>query len=130
MKFRFDNEYVKEDVEKVMELSNLDYTKAEKYLCEVAKDLDTENVFDVLEVIEQEQAEKGKRTYVRAESGEKKPRKPKTVKISQEKQEIFAIICELCRNFDDFNVLTENKLVEFTKNGKHFTLNLVENRQK
>ena len=126
-------QYEKEDVEQIMKWTNLSYTQAEKYLLDVYKDSQSENVFDLLDCIELEVKSKqnSKRNYVQsAENSEKKTRKPKTVKISDEKQEIFGEIVEFLSKKYQFSVETDNKLVKIYKNGKEFKLNLSETRQK
>lgn len=64
-------------------------------------------------------------------SGEKsKERKPRTIKISDEKQLLFKFILnELRENFQNVDVLTENKLVEVKINEKTFKINISENRK-
>ena len=47
-------QYEKEDVEQIMEWTNLSYAQAEKYLLDVYKDIQSENVFDLLDCIELE----------------------------------------------------------------------------
>ena len=126
-------QYEKEDIEQIMEWTNLSYAQAEKYLLDVYKDSQSENVFDLLDCIELEVKSKqnSKRNYVQsAENSGKKTRKPKTVKISGEKQEIFGEIVEFLSKKYQFSVETENKLVKIYKNGKEFKLNLSETRQK
>lgn len=126
-------QYEKEDVEQIMEWTNLSYAQAEKYLLDVYKDVQSENVFDLLDCIELEVKSKQnpKRNYVKsAENSAKKARKPKTVKISDEKQEIFGEIVEFLSKKYQFSVETDNKLVKIYKNGKEFKLNLSETRQK
>ena len=126
-------QYEKEDVEQIMEWTNLSYAQAEKYLLDVYKDVQSENVFDLLDCIELEVKSKQnpKRNYAKsAENSAKKARKPKTVKISDEKQEIFGEIVEFLSKKYQFSVETDNKLVKIYKNGKEFKLNLSETRQK
>lgn len=126
-------QYEKEDVEQVMEWTKLDYAKAEKYLLEVYKDVQSENVFDLLDCIELETKAKQnqKRNYTQsADISQKKERKPKTVKISDEKQQIFSEIVEFLKENYEISIETDNKLVKIYKNGKEFKLNLSETRQK
>jgi hypothetical protein len=65
-------------------------------------------------------------------SGEKKAdRKPRTVKISDEKQALFKhILDELSENFDNVQVLKENKLIEVGIGGKIFKIDIIEQRPK
>ena len=66
----------------------------------------------------------------RVTSGKGKERKPRTVKISDEKQLLFKFILnELRENFQNVDILTENKLVEVKINEKTFKINISENRK-
>ena len=64
-------------------------------------------------------------------SGEKKAdRKPRIVKISDEKQMLFKhIFGELSENFDNVQVLKENKLIEVGIGGKIFKIDIIEQRK-
>ena len=63
-------------------------------------------------------------------SGKSKERKPRTVKISDEKQLLFKFILnELRENFQNVEVLTENKLIEVKIDEKTFKINISENRK-
>ena len=63
-------------------------------------------------------------------SGKGKERKPRTVKISDEKQLLFKFILnELRENFQNVDILTENKLIEVKINEKTFKINISENRK-
>lgn len=64
-------------------------------------------------------------------SGEKKAdRKPRTVKISDEKQALFKhIFGDLSENFDNVQVLKENKLIEVGIGGKIFKIDIIEQRK-
>ena len=65
-----------------------------------------------------------------AEKKEKKDKKPKTVKISEEKQELFKIILEnLQENFENVEILNQNKLISIKINDKTFKLDLIEQRK-
>ena len=65
-----------------------------------------------------------------AEKKEKKDKKPKTVKISEEKQTLFANILEnLQENFENVEVLNQNKLISIKINDKTFKLDLIEQRK-
>jgi len=60
----------------------------------------------------------------------KAPRKPRTVKISDEKQLLFKFILnELRENFQNVDILTENKLIEVKIDEKTFKINISENRK-
>lgn len=61
----------------------------------------------------------------------KKQTKPRTVKISDEKQALFKyIFSELSENFDNVQVLKENKLIEVEIGGKIFKIDIIEQRPK
>ena len=63
-------------------------------------------------------------------SGKKADRKPRTVKISDEKQMLFKhIFGELSENFDNVQVLKENKLIEVGIGGKIFKIDIIEQRK-
>lgn len=65
-----------------------------------------------------------------AEKKEKKNKKPKTVKISEEKQELFKVILEnLQENFENVEILNQNKLISIKINDKTFKLDLIEQRK-
>ena len=58
-----------------------------------------------------------------------KASKPKTVKVSEEKQSLFAdILGNLQENYENVEVLKENKLIQVKLNGKTFKIDLIEQR--
>lgn len=64
-------------------------------------------------------------------TGKRKQTKPRTVKISDEKQMLFKYIFEeLSENFQNVNILKENKLIEVEINGKILKIDIVEQRPK
>lgn len=55
--------------------------------------------------------------------------KPKTVKVSDEKQALFAdILKNLQKNYENVEILKENKLIQVKMNGKTFKIDLIEQR--
>lgn len=58
-----------------------------------------------------------------------KTSKPKTVKASNEKQALFADILEnLQKNYENVEILKENKLIQVKLNEKTFKIDLIEQR--
>lgn len=127
-------QYEKEDVEQIMKWTNLSYAQAEKYLLNVYKDSQSENVFDLLDCIELEVKSKqnSKRNYVKsAEISAKKARKPKTVKISQNKQELFYKLALFLQNeYENVEILTENKLFQVKIDSDVFKIDVIQQRNK
>lgn len=78
-----------------------------------------------------QKAKENKITSTIHSAREDKPKvtKPKTVKVSEEKQELFAsILGNLTENFENVEVLKENKLIQVKLNGKTFKIDLIEQR--
>lgn len=86
----------------------------QNYLCEVAKvNKITQNIHKA--------GAKDKKTS----------KKPKTVKVSTEKIELFAeILQNLTENYQNVEVLKENKLISVEINGKIFKIDLIETRKR
>lgn len=62
---------------------------------------------------------------------EKKPRTPRTVKVSDEKVALFEILVgNLMENYENVDVLKENKLIQVEIGGKIFKIDLIEQRPK
>lgn len=60
-----------------------------------------------------------------------KPKKPRTIKISDEKKSLFSnILQNLSENFENVEVLTENKLISVKIGEKTFKIDLIEQRNK
>ena len=58
-----------------------------------------------------------------------KASKPKTVKVSEEKQSLFTdILGNLQENYENVEVLKENKLIQVKLNSKTFKIDLIEQR--
>ena len=118
-----------QEIEKSMKL--LELTKEEA----IEMWLEDEGYLDNEEQIEltQKAKESGILSTIhgaKAENVEKKEKKPKTVKISEEKQELFKIILEnLQENFENVEVLNQNKLISIKINDKTFKLDLIEQRK-
>ena len=118
----------KADIEKSMKVLELSFEDAvqmwladegyleneeQNYLCEIAKvNKITQNIHGA--------REKGKKTS----------KKPKTVKTSTEKIELFTkILQNLTENYQNVEVLKENKLISVEINGKIFKIDLIEQRK-
>ena len=66
----------------------------------------------------------------KAENDKKKPQKPRTVKISDEKQELFANILEnLKENYENVEIVTQNKLITVKIGEKSFKIDVIEQRK-
>ena len=62
---------------------------------------------------------------------EKKPRTPRTVKVSDEKVALFEILVgNLMENYENVDILKENKLIKVEIGGKIFKIDLIEQRPK
>lgn len=61
---------------------------------------------------------------------EKKETKPRTVKVSTEKAQIWTDLVDFLSENYTVSVKTDNKLLEIEFNGKHFKVNLSEDRPK
>ena len=118
----------KADIEKSMKVLELSFEDAvqmwladegyleneeQNHLCEIAKvNKITQNIHGA--------REKGKKTS----------KKPKTVKTSTEKIELFTkILQNLTENYQNVEVLKENKLISVEINGKIFKIDLIEQRK-
>lgn len=61
----------------------------------------------------------------------KKPEKPRTVKISDEKKELYNYILEkLKSNWEEVEILKENKLISVRIGEKAYKIDIIETRQK
>lgn len=84
-----------------------------------------------------EKASKNRITHtIHGAKGEKKERKPREKKENLLKKEIISTIFyfftnnELNFTIDEINVTNTEKYIDFTSNGRNFTINLVEHRAK
>lgn len=69
-------------------------------------------------------------TIHKAGNDKKRASAPKVVKVSDEKQTLFAEILEnLKENFENVEVLKENKLIQVKINEKIFKIDLIEQRK-
>lgn len=60
-----------------------------------------------------------------------KPKKPRTIKISDEKKSLFSnILQNLSENYENVEILTENKLISVKIGEKTFKIDLIEQRNK
>lgn len=65
------------------------------------------------------------------DKAEKKPRTPRTVKVSDEKVALFdCLLGNLMENYENVDVLKENKLIQVEIGGKIFKIDLIEQRPK
>lgn len=131
-----DFEFTPQQIQTIAEIIGKDTNSAKKYLEDLYKDLeDDEITFAELTEIAKEEAKSKKdkvKNYVRsAETAEKKPRKPKTVKISDEKSSFFAEIVAFLQNSNkNYEIVKENKLIYVNIGDKSFKLDLIESRKK
>lgn len=125
-------EYIKEDIQEVMTITGLDYTKAEKLFKLVANDLDdgTDDElcsYDVIDVIKAEQKVKNNGTdkiYATAEKP-KTERKPREKKIDESKKSIIEILYKaLVENGYNAEITNVDKTIDFGC----YTVNLVKHR--
>ena len=61
---------------------------------------------------------------------QKKQNKPKNVKVSDEKQELFAKMYDfLHKNYENVEIINENKLILVKINDKNFKIDLIQMRK-
>ena len=123
MKYNFNGKQINipdKEIKKSMELLELTEEEAIEMWLEDEGYLDNEEQIELT----QKAKESGILSTIhgaKAEKVEKKEKKPKTVKISEEKQELFKIILEnLQENFENVEVLNQNKLISIKINDKIF----------
>ena len=132
MKYNFNGKQINipdKEIKKSMELLELTEEEAIEMWLEDEGYLDNEEQIELT----QKAKESGILSTIhgaKAENTEKKAKKPKTVKISEEKQALFQIILEnLQENFENVEVLNQNKLISIKINEKTFKLDLIEQRK-
>ena len=132
MKYNFNGKQINipdKEIKKSMELLELTEEEAIEMWLEDEGYLDNEEQIKLT----QKAKENGILSTIhgaKAENVEKKEKKPKTVKISEEKQELFKAILEnLEENFENVEVLKQNKLISIKINDKTFKLDLIEQRK-
>jgi PleD family two-component response regulator len=119
----------KAEIEKSMKLLELSFTDAIQMWLEDEGYLENEEQNALCELAKVNKITQN--IHGAGEKGKKKSTKPKTVKVSDEKQEIFAqIVNFLQENYENVEILKENKLISIQINEKTFKLDLIEQRPK
>ena len=130
MKYNFDGKIINiPDNEIAKAMKNLDLTKEQA----IEMWLEDEGYLDNAEQIALCQTAKDNRITQTIHGTHEKPRKksekPKTVKISPEKLLLFIQIQEMLEeNYENVEILKENKLISVEINGKIFKTDLIEQR--
>ena len=128
--------YIKDDINEVMEITGLNYQKAEKLFQSVAKDLDDGSdpelcSYDVIDVIRIEQNSKacGNRHYEKSQTL-KSERKPRERKIDTDKAKLLNYIKQgLTLGLDSTLIQTENEVkLHFPYNGSEYSVTLTKHR--
>ena len=123
-------DYIKEDIQEVMQITGLTEVKAEKLFKSVANDLDdgTDDElcsYDVIEVIKLEGANNKHATAtVKAE------RKPKERKVDNEKLGILQVVAEGLATKNIETAIEKETKIHFAYNGADYTLMLTKHRVK
>lgn len=130
MKYNFNGKTVNipdVEIEKAMKILGLTKDKAIKMWLEDEGYLDNEEQVELTQ-----KAKENKITatiHSARDTSKPKASKPKTVKVSEEKQSLFAdILGNLQENYENVEVLKENKLIQVKLNGKTFKIDLIEQR--
>ena len=131
MKYNFDGKIINiPDNEIAKAMKNLDLTKEQA----IEMWLEDEGYLDNAEQIALCQVAKDNRITQVIHGTHEKPRKksekPKTVKISPEKLLLFIQIQEMLEeNYENVEILKENKLISVETNGKILKIDLIEQRK-
>ena len=131
MKYNFDGKIINiPDNEIAKAMKNLDLTKEQA----IEMWLEDEGYLDNAEQIALCQTAKDNRITQTIHGTHEKPRKksekPKTVKISPEKLLLFIQIQEMLEeNYENVEILKENKLISVETNGKVLKIDLIEQRK-
>ena len=131
MKYNFDGKMINiPDDEIAKAMKNLDLTKEQA----IEMWLEDEGYLDNAEQIALCQTAKDNRITQTIHGTHEKPRKksekPKTVKISPEKLLLFIQIQEMLeKNYENVEILKENKLISVETNGKILKIDLIEQRK-
>lgn len=131
MKYNFDGKIINiPDNEIAKAMKNLDLTKEQA----IEMWLEDEGYLDNAEQIALCQTAKDNRITQVIHGTHEKPRKksekPKTVKISPEKLLLFIQIQEMLEeNYENVEILKENKLISVEINGKVLKIDLIEQRK-
>ena len=107
--------------------------KFEKLVQEIMRDAKKENEpltrEDAEEVAKMELKVKKIKRYEGTKQ-KKKQNKPKNVKVSDEKQELFAKMYDfLHKNYENVEIINENKLILVKINDKKFKIDLIQSRK-
>lgn len=118
----------KVEIEKSMKVLELSFEEAIQMWLEDNEYLENEEQNHLCEVAKMN---KITQNIHKAGAKDKKTlKKPKTVKVSTEKIELFTkILQNLTENYQNVEVLKENKLISVEINGKTFKIDLVEQRK-
>lgn len=131
MKYNFDGKMINiPDDEIAKAMKNLDLTKEQA----IEMWLEDEGYLDNAEQIALCQMAKDNRITQTIHGTHEKPRrkseKPKTVKISPEKLLLFIQIQEMLeKNYENVEILKENKLIQVKTNEKVLKIDLIEQRK-
>ena len=102
---------------------------AREIMAECEKDGEPISYDDALDMAKMEQNARGMSNAGRKVS-EKTDKKPRTVKTSDEKMQLFAKIREfLGENYENVEVLNENKLICVKSGEKSFKIDLIEQKK-
>ena len=130
--------YIKDDILEVMEITGLDFEKAEKLFKSVVKDVDdgTDSElcsFDIIDIIKTEHKVKlnGTDKFYAQSDKPKKDSKPRTFVVSDEKQRLFQdIFSNLAEIYgESAKIEKENKLIFVKIDEKVFKIDLIEQRK-
>ena len=130
MKYNFNGKTVNipdVEIEKSMKILDLTKDQAIEMWLEDEGYLDNE---EQMELTQKAKENKITATIHNArDTNKSKASKPKTVKVSEEKQSLFAdILGNLQENYENVDILKENKLIQVKLNGKTFKIDLIEQR--
>ena len=119
----------KAEIEKSMKILNLSFEDAIEMWLEDNEYLENEEQNHLCEVAKMNKITQN--IHKARAKGKKTSKKPKTVKVSTEKIELFTkILQNLTENYQNVEVLKENKLISVEINGKTFKIDLIEQRPK
>ncbi len=118
----------KKEIEKSMKLLDLSLTDAIQMWLEDEGYLDNEEQNHLCEVAKMNKITQN--IHQAGERGRKSSQKPKTVKISPEKLLLFIQIQKMLEeNYENVEILRENKLIQVETNGKILKIDLIEQRK-
>lgn len=118
----------KVEIEKSMKILNLSFEDAIQMWLEDEGFLENEEQNHLCEVAKVNKITQN--IHGAGERGKKTSKKPKTVKISPEKLLLFIQIQEMLEeNYENVEILKENKLIQVETNGKILKIDLIEQRK-